>query len=40
MWELYDAVPETVAEKLLYTIGVIAVSVVFLVTCAVASGIF
>ncbi len=40
MWELYDAVPETGAEKVLYIVGVIAVTVVCFVACVIASGIF
>ena len=39
MRELYDAVPETIAEKCLFYAGITAVTVGCLIACVIASGI-
>lgn len=38
--ERYDAVPETVAEKVLYYAGITGVTVVMFILLVIASGIF
>ena len=39
MRELYDSVPETIAEKCLYYAGISAVTVAMFITLVIASGI-
>ena len=39
MRELYDSVPETIAEKCLYYAGITAMTIVAFVACVIASGI-
>lgn len=39
MWELYDSVPETLAEKLMFYCGISAVTIVAIIACVIASGV-